>query len=144
MAAAPVHAQKREVPYWATIKASAEELNLRVGPSREYKIAWVYKRPGMPLRIIRVVEGWRLVRDVDGTQGWVSGNLLSASRGALIVGDGVAAMRDKPSQTGRLKWNAEAGVVGGLGNCVDGWCELDVAGHVGWVRQDRLWGAGDP
>lgn len=142
--AMPAHAQKREVPYWATIKPSATKLYMRVGPSREYKITWVYKRPGLPLKIIRVVDGWRLVQDSDGTQGWVSENLLSANYGAVVIGKGVAAMRDAPSVTAKLKWNAEVGVVGALGDCKVGWCELNVAGRKGWVEQSRLWGAGAP
>jgi SH3-like domain-containing protein len=140
----PAQAQKREVPYWATIKPSATELYMRVGPSREYKIRWVYKRPKLPLKIVRVAEGWRLVQDSEGAQGWVSGELLSAKRGALIIGEGLAAMRDAPADNGKLKWNAESGVVGVLGDCTAGWCELDVAGREGWVKQDRLWGAGEP
>lgn len=142
--AVPGQAQKREVPYWATIKPSATELYMRVGPSREYKIEWVYKRPKLPLKIIRVVDGWRLVQDSDGAEGWVSGNLLSAKRGALVVGNGTAAMRDAPADNAKLKWNAEPGVIGKLGDCAAGWCELDVAGREGWVKQDRLWGAGTP
>jgi SH3-like domain-containing protein len=31
-----------------------------------------------------------------------------------------------------------------LGSCDDGWCELIVGGRDGWVRAERLWGAGEP
>ena len=70
--------------------------------------------------------------------------LLSPDRGAIVVGDGLAAMRDGPAAGARLKWNVEPGVVGALGDCRDGWCELNVDGHAGWVAADRLWGAGEP
>lgn len=138
----PVDAQQREVPYWATIKP--DELNMRVGPSTEYKIDWVYRRAGLPIKVIRVAEGWRLIQDVDGAQGWVLSSFLSPRRSALVVGNGLAAIRDKPDASSKLKWNAEAGVVGYLGDCADGWCEFDVEGRAGWVQQDRLWGAGEP
>ncbi|MXO90360.1 SH3 domain-containing protein [Pontixanthobacter aquaemixtae] len=138
----PAHAQKREVPYWATI--NTEELNMRVGPSREYRIDWVYKRKGLPIKVVRVVDGWRLIEDSEGTTGWVSQGLLSAKRGALVIGEGLAAMREKPADNSKLKWNAEPGVVGVLGTCSAGWCEFDVGGREGWVAQDRLWGAGKP
>lgn len=137
-------AQNREVPYWATIRDSATELRMRRGPSREYRIDWVYKRPGLPLKVIRVVDGWRLVRDHDGEQGWVAASLLSPERGAMIVGEGLAAMRDTPADNGALRWNAEPGVVGRLGECEAGWCRFDVGGRAGWVRAERLWGAGEP
>ncbi len=140
--ALPAAAQDREVPYWATIRA--EEMYMRVGPSRDYKVAWVYKRPGLPLKVVRVVDGWRLVRDHEGAQGWVASSLLSPDRGAVVVGDELAAMRAEPSDSANLKWRLEPGVIGALGDCDDGWCEFDVDGRRGWVRADRLWGAGEP
>ncbi len=138
----PAAAQDREVPYWATIRASV--LNMRVGPSAEYKIAWVFRRAGLPVKVIRVVEGWRLIRDSDGTEGWVVARLLSPDRGAVVVGAELAAMRDAPADAGALKWNAQPGVVGKLGDCGAGWCEFNVAGRKGWIRATRIWGAGDP
>lgn len=140
--AAPAAAQQRDVPYWATIRAS--ELYMRKGPSPDFKIDWVYKRPGLPLKVIRVAEGWRLVVDPDGTRGWVSASLLSPERGAVVVGDGLAAIRAEPDDAARLRWNAEPGVVGKLGDCDEGWCAFDVGGRKGWVRAERLWGASEP
>lgn len=140
--AAPAAAQDREVPYWASLKS--EEVNMRVGPSRDYAIEWVYKRQGMPLKVVRVVDGWRLVRDPDGEEGWVVSSLLSLSPRAMVIGEEWAAIRAEASDGAMLKWNAEPGVVGALGECMAGWCEFDVDGRTGWVRQDRLWGAGEP
>lgn len=117
---------------------------MRVGPSEEYRIEWVYRRPELPVKVMRIKEGWRLIRDPDGAQGWVVARLLSPARTALIVGEGLAAIRESAAESGRLLWNAEPGVVGKLGNCSDGWCQIDVEGRKGWVRQTRLWGAGEP
>lgn len=140
--AAPASAQEREVPYWATIGTS--QLNMRVGPSINYRIDWVYRREGLPVKVVRVAEGWRLIQDPDGARGWVVARLLSADRGAIVIGEGLAAMREGPADSARLKWNAEPGVVGALGECEAGWCSFDVKGRVGWVRAERLWGAGEP
>lgn len=138
----PAAAQDREVPYWASI--NTEELNMRVGPSMQYRIDWVYRRDGLPLKVIRVVDRWRLVEDSEGTKGWVSSNLLSLKRGAVVIGEGLAAMRDEPDGSGKLKWNAQPGVVGKLGDCEAGWCEFNVSGRSGWIEQDRIWGVGEP
>ena len=138
----PLQAQDRKVPYWASIKA--ETLNMRAGPGRDFPVRWVYKRAGLPLKVVRVHEGWRLVRDPDGAEGWVTANLLSAERGALVVGEGLAAIRAEPSDRARLRWNAEPGVVAALGDCERGWCEVDVGGRAGYMRAERLWGAGRP
>jgi len=141
VASMPVSAQDREVPYWATIKP--EKLNMRAGPGRDFPIRWVYHRAGLPLQVIRVHEGWRLVKDPAGEEGWVTANLLSKDRGALVVGEGLAAIRADRSDSAKLKWNAEPGVVGKLGDCEAGWCAFDVGGRAGFVRADRLWGTGE-
>ena len=140
--AAPAAAQNREVPYWATLRS--EQVNMRVGPSEAFPIEWVYRRQGLPVKVLRVNQGWRLVEDPDGERGWIVARLLDPDRGAIVVGDGLAEMRAEPATGAPVKWRAEPGVVGELGDCEAGWCELDVGGRGGWVRAERLWGAGEP
>lgn len=138
----PLHAQQREVPYWASLRS--DEVNMRVGPSEDFPIAWVYKRKGLPIKVVRVVDGWRLVRDPDGEQGWIIARLLSPQRAALVTGEGLAEMRAEPDAAAALRWKVEPGVTGVLDECENGWCRFDVAGRAGWIRSERLWGAGDP
>jgi SH3-like domain-containing protein len=141
-AALPAAAQERETPYWASIRS--KEVNMRVGPSENYPVDWVYKRKGLPLKVVRLMQGWRLVVDPDGTQGWVFAALLSPERTALVTGERLAPIRAEPSASAPLRWNAEPGVVGKLGDCEAGWCEFDVDGRRGWIEADRLWGDGEP
>lgn len=139
----PAAAQDRPTPYWATVKA--KELNMRVGPSAEFRIAWVYRRPGLPLKVLRLREGWRLVEDPDGTRGWVVARLLDAKRGVIVTGDGYAAMRTEPSDSSELRWRLEPGVVGSLETCEAGWCRISIdQRYRGWVAADRLWGDEEP
>lgn len=140
--AVPAGAQDREVPYWATLRA--DEVNMRVGPGRDYKIDWVYRRAGLPMKVVRLVEGWRLVEDPDGARGWIAARLLSPERGAIVIGKGLTPMREAAAEDAPALWNAQSGVVGRLGECADGWCRFDVRGREGWVRAERLWGAGAP
>ncbi len=140
--AAPAAAQEREVPYWASIRA--DKVNMRVGPGEDYRISWVYRRKQLPMRVLRLKEGWRLVQDADGTRGWMLARFLSRERGALVTGKGLAEMREKAGADSRLLWRLEPGVVGRLGDCDGGLCRFEVSRHAGFVRQDRLWGAGEP
>ena len=142
LTAVPAAAQDREVPYWATLRA--EHVNMRVGPSEAYPIEWVYRREGLPVKVVRVMQGWRLVEDPDGERGWIVARLLDPDRGAIVVGEGLAEMRAAPEADAPVRWRAEPGVVGELGNCSEGWCAFDVGGRKGWVRSERLWGAGEP
>ena len=120
----PAMAQDSETPYWASIR--------------------VYRRKQLPLKVLRISEGWRLVEDPDGTKGWMVARFLSRDRTAIITGTKPAAMRAEPAAGARLAWKLEPGVVGALGECEAGWCRFDVGGRAGWVRQDRLWGASAP
>jgi len=139
---APAQAQDREVPYWASVRVA--EVNMRVGPGATYNIAWVYHRPQLPLKVLRLKEGWRLVQDPDGARGWVLGQFLSLERTGIVRGSGLAPMRDKGGAQAKLLWKLEPGVVGKLGDCEAGWCRFAVGAHLGFVEQDRLWGADEP
>lgn len=138
----PLSAQDRETPYWASLRV--DEVNMRVGPSENYRIDWVYHREGLPVKVVRLMQGWRLVQDPDGAQGWIVARLLSPQRTAIVTGEDLAEMRAAPEDGAELLWNAEPGVVGTLGKCEANWCLFDVDGREGWIDQSRLWGAGKP
>ncbi|WP_338245137.1 SH3 domain-containing protein [Aurantiacibacter hainanensis] len=141
--AVPAAAQDVELPYWASI--DTPEANMRVGAGEQFPIKWVYRREGLPVKVVRLMQGWRYVEEPDGTMGWISQGLLSRRRTAIVIGEDLAPMREEPDAASQLRWNVEVGVVGNLGDCTEsGWCEFDVGGHVGWVEQARLWGAGEP
>jgi len=84
------------------------------------------------------------VRDQDGAEGWIVARLLNPLHSAVVIGKGLVPMRADADSAAALRWNLEPGVVGKLRDCENGWCQLDVNGHKGWVEQKRLWGAGDP
>jgi SH3-like domain-containing protein len=140
--AAPAGAANDSVPYWASIRV--DEVNMHVGPSEDYRINWVYRRVQLPLKVVRLKEGWRLVEDPGGARGWVLAQFLSRSRGAIVVGQGLTEMYEQASPGSKLLWRLEPGVVGKLGDCTAGWCRLELDRRAGFVAQDRLWGAGAP
>ena len=142
LAATPAGGQNNETPYWATIDVT--EAYMRVGPSQEYRIDWVYKRKGLPVKVLRMRDGWRLIEDPDGDTGWVAARLLSRTRGAVVIGDDLAEMRESESAGSAIKWRLEPGVVGQLGDCDQSWCEFAVGKRSGFVEASRLWGPGEP
>lgn len=136
---APLKAQDRALPYWASLRY--DEVRMRVGPSAEYPVEWVYKRKGLPVKVVRVREGWRLVEDPEGTQGWIASSQLDPERGGIVIGDGLAEVRAAASAAATVKWRAEPGVVTRLKACREGWCEIDIGGRKGWMAAVRLWGS---
>jgi len=131
----------RKVPYWASLNAG--EVMMRKGPGRNFPADWLYKRSGLPVKVVKVYTAdhaeWRRIQDPDGTEGWVQANLLSDARTALVIGD-VRPLREKPAPEAAIVWRAEPGVVGKVGQCANGWCFLDVRGRGGFVEVAHLFG----
>jgi SH3-like domain-containing protein len=141
-AAAPARAEDEGVPYWASINAA--EANMRVGPGDSYRISWIYRRPHLPVRVLRREGPWRLIEDPAGDRGWMRDLLLSRQRAAIVIGKAEADMRAQPNAAAHLQWRVEPGVVGLLGDCEAGWCQFDTDGHRAFAQADRLWGTGEP
>lgn len=140
--ASPLSAGDTKTPYWTSTRAA--EVNMRVGPGEDYRILWVYHRVHLPLKVLRIKESWWFVQDPDGAQGWVLGRLMTRTRGGFVNGKSPADMRAAPAADSKLLWRLAPGVVGTLGDCSNGWCELNLGERKGFVEQDRLWGAGEP
>ncbi|QHC35104.1 SH3 domain-containing protein [Komagataeibacter xylinus] len=88
-ALAPVDNTKGSVtglplPRFAAFRA--DEVNLRTGPGQRYPIDWVYHRRGLPVKIEREFDVWRLVEDSDGQKGWVHQATLVGTRTFVIPG----------------------------------------------------------
>src|SRR5690349_12112039 len=71
------------VPRYVSLKT--DRVNLREGPSKDHRTAWVFQRAGLPVEIIAEYETWRRIRDSEGTEGWVLHSLLSGRRTALVM-----------------------------------------------------------
>lgn len=114
---------------------------MRRGPSSEMRAMWVYRRIGLPLRVVAVRGDWRQVQDPDGITGWMHKRLLTGTRTAIVT-DGPEPMVEAPRSDAAVSYRAATGVVGRLGECRAGYCELDVRGRMGWISADAIWGDG--
>jgi SH3-like domain-containing protein len=135
--AAPASAQERTPPYWASI-ASGKAM-MRTGPGRNYPGIWLYQRRDLPIRVIKTYPNWRLIEDPDGTKGWMLVSLLSDRRTALIKPGGPRAIRSAPGG-GKVRYRAEAGVVGRVEKCRAGWCKIEIGKRSGYIRSNDIWG----
>lgn len=125
------------LPRYVSLRSS--EINVRRGPGLDYRKDWVFRRAGLPVRIIDEYKDWRRIVDRDDAGGWVYHAMLSGRRTVLIVDDGVA-LRRKPADTAAPVAIAEQGVVADLESCQPDWCEIKVRGYGGWVRKSAIWG----
>ena len=53
------------------------EVNVRVGPSKDYPIKFTYKKKYLPLQILDKFENWKKIKDFENNSGWIHTSLLS-------------------------------------------------------------------
>ena len=144
-----------QIPRYVSLKS--DRVNLRQGPGTEYPIAWVFRRVGLPVEVIKEFDGWRQVRDAEGTTGWVLSTMLSGRRTAVILpwelpaqakGDGKsdaikasATLHYDDSERSRPIADVEAGVLASIISCDGRWCRVSIGGVRGYIEQAKLWGA---
>ncbi len=128
------------LPRFVSLKAG--EVNARAGPGFRYPVSWVFLRKDMPVEVVEEFGQWRRVRDIEDAGGWVHQRLLSGRRGVMVAGEEHDLYRE-PDTSALLAARAEAGVQGRLLSCSGAWCQVDLAGHRGWMPRAHLWGVYD-
>jgi SH3-like domain-containing protein len=121
------------------VSLAADRVNVRFGPGKQYPVNWVFGRQGLPVEIIAEFDTWRKIRDFDGEEGWIHSSLLSSRRTIMVIGE-VRSVRRTPSTDARVVLRAEPGVVGGLFDCEDTWCRIEIEGRRGWLQRSEFWG----
>ncbi|MBA3577428.1 MAG: hypothetical protein H0W39_07450 [Sphingomonas sp.] len=138
LAAAPAQSQEKQPPYWASI-ASGQAMT-RTGPAKTYPGVWLYQRRDLPVRVVKRHESWRLIQDPDGAEGWMLATLLSERRTAVVKAGDPRSVHSRPEAASPIRYRAEAGVVGRLDKCRDGWCRISIGNRSGHIRMGDIWG----
>lgn len=125
------------LPRFASLRS--DEVNLRVGPGRNYPIKWVLTKKGLPVEIIAQFEHWREVREPLGSRGWIQERMLTGERNVMITG-AVRTLRSAPSAASAAIARAEPGVVAKLLECRPGWCRIGAGRQTGWIRREAIFG----
>lgn len=146
MAQAAKGASGLPLPRFVSLKS--KRVNMRIGPSTDFPVSWMYMQAGVPVEIIQEYENWRRIRDADGTEGWVNQALLSGERTAVAAPwmrgkseEAYVNMRRDPQSSGEVTARLEPGVMFRIGECNGNWCRAEAPGAKGWVSQAEIWGA---
>ena len=127
------------LPRFASLRS--DDVNFRSGPGTRYPIEWVYKRRDLPVEIEREFEVWRLVRDPQGSKGWVHQATLTGRRTAVVAGS-ERVLRQSTSDTAPPVAKLQAGVILRVRSCDAGseWCQAQVGDYRGWIKRNEIWG----
>jgi len=128
------------VPRYVSLKS--DRVNLREGPSKEHRTAWVFQRAGLPVEITAEFDNWRRIRDSEGSEGWVLHSLLSGRRTALVAPWRKGEVIPLTTQAGGANVSAQlqSGLVVSVRRCDKAWCRVSGREFDGYVEQKMLWG----
>jgi len=129
------------VPRFVSLKFS--NINGRAGPDKAYPVRWVYKRKGLPVRVVAETEDWRRIQDPDGAVSWVHKRMLDGRRTGIVrpARDMRVAMRANPSSETRVVAYVSDGVIVEITEERPGWRQVKAGRFKGWVPATELWGA---
>jgi SH3-like domain-containing protein len=126
------------VPHYVSQRAS--QAYLREGPGYAYRVLWVYRHKGMPLRESASYDIWRRVTTPDGAVGWMSMEMLSDTRTVLVTGKGRAEIRKDDKPGAKIVGLAESGAILKLKACAENACRVASGDVDGWIAKNRIWG----
>ena len=128
------------VPRYVSLKS--DRVNLREGPSKEHRTAWVFQRAGLPVEVTAEFDNWRRIRDSEGSEGWVLHSLLSGRRTALVAPWRKGEVIPLTTQAGGANISAQlqSGLVVSVRRCDKAWCRVSGREFDGYVEQKMLWG----
>ncbi|MEM7507399.1 MAG: SH3 domain-containing protein [Pseudomonadota bacterium] len=126
-----------KLPRFVSLRSS--EINVRRGPGLNYPKDWVFRRAGLPVKVVEEYGDWRRIVDSDDAGGWVYHALLTGRRTVLITAPQVL-LRKRPTQTAEATVELRQGVVARLTACEQDWCEMTIEDFRGWAPKDALWG----
>ena len=125
------------------VSIASARVNLRVGPGRQFPIAWILQRRHLPVEVIGEFEHWRKIREPGGDVGWVHKTMLSGKRMAMVIGNsktGAPIPAYEKAALGKMVLMAEDGAIGEISTCKEEWCAIAFEKDGGWMRRDTLWG----
>lgn len=129
------------VPRFVSLKAG--KVFVRLGPTKDYPVAYVYRRAGEPVEITAEYDNWRRIRDSEGSEGWVWHSLLSGRRTGLVAPwtkEAALPIFVKASASERTAARLEPKVLVEVRRCDANWCRVEGDGFSGFIEQERLWG----
>jgi SH3-like domain-containing protein len=115
------------------------ETNVRLGPSLDYPIKFVYKLQHTPIKIVGEYDNWYKIKDKDNEEGWINKNLVVKKR-HLIVIDGTQIVYKNDDLESNPIFRVEKNVILEYKKCKDKWCKVEVNNKVGWVQKEVVWG----
>ena len=115
------------------------EVYVRVGPSKEYPIKFIYKKKYLPLEVLDKSETWRKIKDFENNSGWIHISQLSKKKSAINTKNN-SVLYKKSTIYSKPIATLEIGRLVLIEKCKVKWCKITTGDFKGWVFKSSLWG----
>ena len=115
------------------------EVYVRVGPSKEYPIKFVYKKKFLPIEVLDKSETWIKIRDFENNSGWIHISQVSKKKSAINKKNN-SVLYKKPTIFSKPIAKLEIGRLVLIKKCKLKWCKISSGNFSGWIYKNSLWG----
>ena len=115
------------------------EANVRLGPSKEYPIKFIYKKKFLPIEVLDKSENWIKIKDFENNSGWIHISQVSKKKSAINKKNN-SIIYKKPTIFSKPVAKLEIGRLVLIKKCKVEWCKITSGGFKGWVFESSLWG----
>ena len=116
------------------------KVNVRYGPSFDFKIKYIYKKINLPVRQIDKKDNFRRIIDLKNNSGWIHTSQLREKSNSIIVLNNKILFK-KPSSLSKPIARIEKGRLLIIKKCENDWCYINTNNYSGWIKTDNVWGA---
>ena len=115
------------------------EVNVRVGPSKQYPIKFTYNKKYLPIEVLGKSSTWRKIKDLKNNSGWIHISQLSKKKTAININNN-SLLYKKPTIYSKKIAKLEAGRLIIIKKCKKKWCKITTGSYSGWIFKKSLWG----
>ncbi|GHT99135.1 hypothetical protein FACS1894126_5180 [Alphaproteobacteria bacterium] len=119
----------------------SSQINLRVGPGKEYPISWTFMWANLPVMVIAEFDQWRKIKFLDGTEGWVHQNMVSKKNTVIVTAEN-AVIYERPFKSPPIA-KVEKNVICRVLKKENNWIKVEVNKIKGWIDASCVWGVND-
>ena len=133
----PLSSIAQESNYFVMLKN--KKVNVRYGPSLDYPVKYVYRKIGLPLKVIDKKENFRRIIDHKKNSGWIHVSQLRPSRSLISTNEKI--LFKKPTKYSKPLAKLDQGRLLKVIKCEEKWCNIKTGDYSGWIKKDdNIWG----
>jgi len=125
-----------EKDYFVSLKYN--KVHVRIGPSLNSPIKYIYKKKYLPVKVIDKKEHFRRIIDHKKNSGWIHKTQLIKSNSLIVMEDKIVFSKNTKFSKPLLK--LEKGRLVILKKCISNWCKIKTNNYTGWMQTNNSWG----